>query len=69
MNVFDSMKQSHPELPVPETLTELKLLIKERIGKLNVEDVKFDVAPFIKYTSTLDIWSKEYFCAVADQVV
>ncbi|MDA3923586.1 MAG: nucleotidyl transferase AbiEii/AbiGii toxin family protein [Kiritimatiellae bacterium] len=63
------MIQSHPELPVPETVTDLKSLIKERIGKLNVEDAKFDVTPFIKDTSTLEIWSREYFCAVADQVM
>jgi hypothetical protein len=34
-----------------------------------VEDAKFDVAPFIKDTSTLDIWSRGYFCDVADQMV
>lgn len=63
------MIQSHPEIPIPETLDELKILIKERIGKLNVEDAKLDVAPFIKDTSSLDIWSRDYFRDVADQVM
>ena len=63
------MAQSHPELPLPQTMTDLKTLIKERIDSLNVEDAKVDVMPFIKENTSLDIWSREYFCAVADQVV
>lgn len=62
------MRQSHPEMPVPETLVELKALIKTRIEELDVEDAKFDLTPFIKDTEALDIWSRDYFHAVADQV-
>lgn len=60
------MAQSHADVPLPQTLIEVKTLIKERIEKLDVEDAKFDVAPFIKDTSTLDIWSRGYFREVAE---
>jgi hypothetical protein len=53
---------------LPKTLTELKTLIQKRIETLDVENAKFDVTPFIKDTSTLDIWSRDYFRDVAEQV-
>ena len=63
------MKQSHPELPPPSTLKELQRLVQERIKRLNVEDAKSDVAPFIKDKSILDIWSQAYFNDICRQMV
>ena len=62
------MIQSHPELPVPETRAGLVTLIKERVEKLDVEDARFDVIPFIKDTAILDIWSRDYFRDIAEQI-
>lgn len=62
------MMQSHPGLAAPASLEELKVLIRERITRLNVEDAKSDVAPFITDKSTLDIWSHSYFMEVVDQM-
>jgi len=62
------MQQSHPELPVPETLDDLKQLVKRRIEQLNIEDAKFDVTPFVKNTSELDIWSRGYFNEIVNQM-
>ncbi|MEI6787993.1 MAG: nucleotidyl transferase AbiEii/AbiGii toxin family protein [bacterium] len=62
------MKQSDPERPIPATLEELQMLVRERIERLNVEDAKSDVAPFIKDTSVLNVWSQAYFNDVAGQM-
>lgn len=48
------MQQSHPELSAPDTLDDLKQLVKARIDQLNIEDAKSDVTPFIKNTSEPD---------------
>lgn len=63
------MKQSHPELSTPETLDELKQRVKERVDQINIEDAKSDVSPFIKEISELDIWSRNYFKEVVDQMM
>jgi Mlc titration factor MtfA (ptsG expression regulator) len=62
------MKQSHPELPVPETVQELKVLVREKIQRLNIQEAKNDVMPFIKERSELDIWSHDYFNQITDQI-
>ncbi len=63
------MQQSHPAIAIPENLADLKTMILKRIKTLDINDVKVDVAPFIKDTSVLDIWSSDYFRAVAQQVL
>ena len=63
------MAQSHPELPLPGTLEELKKLVLERIARLNIEEAISDVAPFILDKTTLDVWSQAYFNDVAGQMV
>ncbi len=62
------MAQSHPELPVPKTLEDLKILIRERIKQLNIQEAKSDVYPFIKDSSELDIWSHAYFNQITEQI-
>jgi len=62
------MKQSHPELSIPETEHELKVLVRERIQRLNIQEAKNDVIPFIKESSELDIWSQDYFNQIAEQI-
>jgi len=36
-------------------------LLKERLTKMNIEQVKNDVKPYIKDLSSLDIWSNDDF--------
>jgi len=62
------MKQSHPELPIPGTEHELKVLVRERIQRLNIQEAKNDVIPFIKESSELDIWNQDYFNQIAEQI-
>lgn len=38
------------------------------LKRLNVEDAKSDVAPFIKDLSDLDIWIQTYFIGIARQI-
>ena len=63
------MLQSHPGIQAPSTLEELQRLVQDRIKRLNVEDARSDVLPFIKDKSALDIWSQSYFSEVATQMV
>jgi len=62
------MSQSHPGHPLPATLEELKALVRARVERLDVEDAKADVAPFIKDLSELDIWSPAYFTGITEQM-
>jgi predicted nucleotidyltransferase component of viral defense system len=45
-----------------------KIMLKERIGKTNIEAVKNDVRPFLKNLSEMDIWSTEYFLQLAEMI-
>jgi predicted nucleotidyltransferase component of viral defense system len=63
------MKQSHPHHRLPQTVSDVKILLKDRISTLNIEQAKDDVLPFIMNRSELDIWSQEYFTLLADQIV
>ena len=45
-----------------------KKMLKERIEKTNIEDVKDDVRQFLKNPQELDIWSKDYFLQLADMI-
>jgi len=63
------MNQSHPLQPLPQTVSDLKDLLKKRIATLNVGQAKDDVLPFITTYSDLDIWSQEYFLTLADELV
>lgn len=63
------MQQSHPHQPLPQTVSDLRALLKERIATLRIEQAKDDVLPFITKRSELDIWSQAYFVTLADQVM
>ncbi len=63
------MNQSHPLQPLPQTVSDLKELLKKRIATLNVGQAKDDVLPFITMYSGLDIWSQEYFLTLADELM
>ena len=46
----------------------VKALLIARFNKIDFNDAKKDVLPFIKDTSILDIWSKEFFIAITSQL-
>lgn len=48
--------------------TKLHELILERINQLDIELAKKDIRPFIKNSSELDIWSKEFFFEVVKRI-
>ena len=43
-------------------------LLKERIAVLDIKAAKHDVAPFVRDSSALDIWSRHYFAQLADLI-
>lgn len=47
---------------------EFMLKLKERLASTEIEKVKKDVAPFIKQTQEMDIWSNDYFLMLADRI-
>jgi len=54
-----------------EHLTQEKFLalISRAIEKLNVEQVRREVEPFVKNPETLEVWSKEFFLDVARRIM
>lgn len=50
------------------TLDELKLKLKEKFNLIDYKIAKDDVLNFLKYPSKIDIWSKDYFCSLVDEL-
>ena len=46
----------------------IKGVVKKRIEDLNIDAAKRDVEVFIRDRGTLDLWSKEFFESVVDQI-
>lgn len=47
---------------------DIKKMLIERFNEIDFEQAKEDVIPFIKDPSVLDIWSKEFFIAITNQL-
>lgn len=47
---------------------DIRKMLIERFNEIDFEQAKEDVIPFIKNPSVLDIWSKEFFIAITDQL-
>jgi predicted nucleotidyltransferase component of viral defense system len=43
-------------------------ILKERLASTDMEKVKRDVAPFLKNTQELEIWSNDYFLQLSDRI-
>ncbi len=58
------------EIKIPDELTKqnIKELLLQRIESLDVAKAKNDVQPFIKDMRECDLWSKEFFKAVAENI-
>lgn len=50
------------------TLDDIKHMLIERFNEINFQQAKEDVAPFIKDTRILDIWSKEFFIGITNEL-
>jgi hypothetical protein len=50
------------------TLEKFKELLGNAINKLNVEQARREVEPFVKNPETLSIWSREFFLDVASRI-
>jgi hypothetical protein len=46
----------------------IKDVVKKRIEDLNIDAAKRDVEIFIRDRKVLDLWSKEFFESVVDQI-
>jgi predicted nucleotidyltransferase component of viral defense system len=50
------------------TLDDLKDKLKERFNSIDYKSAKEDVINFVKYPSKIEIWSKDYFCSLAEEI-
>lgn len=50
------------------SLEDVKTILNERFDKINFNQAKQDVLPFIKNPQALDIWSPEFFKAITDNL-
>lgn len=46
----------------------LKDMLKRKFNEINYNDAKEDVLPFIKNTDSLNIWSKEFFVSITENL-
>jgi len=52
----------------PLDLDELRKLLENRFAQVDFDQAKEDVRPFIKDTAELDLWSRDFFSSLTDQV-
>ncbi|WP_428738479.1 nucleotidyl transferase AbiEii/AbiGii toxin family protein [Sulfurimonas sp.] len=57
-------------IKIPDELTKqnIKELLLQRIESLDVTKAKNDVQPFIKDIKEIELWSKEFFIAVVENI-
>jgi len=54
--------------PAPLTAEALRDLMIQRIDKVDIDQIRREVEPFVKDASVLAIWSKEFFLDVASRI-
>jgi hypothetical protein len=63
------MRQTgHWTRPVPLTAEDLRDLVSKRIEKVDIDQIRREVEPFVKDPEALAIWSKEFFLDVASRI-
>lgn len=50
------------------TVERFRSELKEKLRSVSVDAVRRDVEPFVRDVHALDIWSADYFCALADML-
>lgn len=58
----------HWETGKPLNLAELRTLLNERFAQIDFDQAKDDVRPFIRDAAELDLWSRDFFHSLTDQV-
>lgn len=58
------------DIKIPDELTKenIKNLLLQRIERLDVTKAKKDVQPFIKDIKEIELWSKEFFIAIIENI-
>ncbi|MGZ5515848.1 MAG: nucleotidyl transferase AbiEii/AbiGii toxin family protein, partial [Candidatus Aminicenantales bacterium] len=54
--------------PAPLTAGDLRELLARRIDKVDIDQIRREVEPFVKDAAPLAIWSKEFFLDVASRI-
>jgi predicted nucleotidyltransferase component of viral defense system len=54
--------------PAPLTAGDLRDLMTRRIDKVDIDQIRREVEPFVKDAASLAIWSKEFFLDVASRI-
>ncbi len=54
--------------PAPLTAGDLRDLMTQRIDKVDIDQIRREVEPFVKDAAALAIWSKEFFLDVASRI-
>jgi predicted nucleotidyltransferase component of viral defense system len=63
------MRQTgHWEGPAPLTTEDLRDMLKRRVDKVDIDQIRREVEPFVKDAAALAIWSKEFFLDVASRI-
>ena len=63
------MRQTgHWTVPAPLTERDLRDLMTQRINKVDIDQIRREVEPFVKNAAALEIWSKEFFMDVASRI-
>ncbi len=63
------MRQTgHWEGPAPLTAGDLRDLLSKRIEKVDIDQIRREVEPFVKDPGALAVWSKEFFLDVASRI-
>ena len=50
------------------SLTEIKQILFNRFSAIDYSQAKQDVMPFIRNPASLDMWSKDFFISITDQL-
>lgn len=63
-------ESAHPEAAVRmKDSACVRTLLKERIDHIDFRRAKEDVYPFVAHTKSLDLWGRDFFYAVVDDLV
>jgi predicted nucleotidyltransferase component of viral defense system len=54
--------------PAALTRDDLRHLLVQRIEKVNIEQIKQEVEPFVKDPASLAVWSKDFFLDIASRI-
>jgi predicted nucleotidyltransferase component of viral defense system len=50
------------------TITDLKIMLTNKVEKTDFENAKKDILPFIKDHQAVDLWSKEFFMELIEKI-